>query len=170
MVTWGPTKLMTRITHFMAYSFSPESTMANTPKRFSSSDCRWGVNSPDENLSCPPSCRQDDVTVETHRVCLQQGNLTENQRPSSGLCRFCHPGNTVSMTVHFQKHQIMLEVSTFSWIKARPQRSGSGLGWLTLEARSRSMCMAAYECTTLLSDLSRATRCGKISSRAGLGS
>ena len=57
VLTSGPTKLMTRMMVFMAYSFSEESSKLKMPNSLPSKPCRTGPRSAVLKRRCPPSCK-----------------------------------------------------------------------------------------------------------------
>lgn len=54
--TSGPTKVMTRMTHFMRYSFSPDSGFWKARNRFSNRGDKCALRSAGVNRGFPPSC------------------------------------------------------------------------------------------------------------------
>ena len=79
VLTSGPTRLMTRMMVFMAYSFSEESSRLKMPNSLASRPCKTGPRSAVLKRRCPPSC--------THRL------ATEGFGTAScpGTRPFCHP-------------------------------------------------------------------------------
>ena len=80
-------------------------------------------------------------------------SLPSNQRAPPQIQRKCFD------------HSVKILQSFWTIFSGDQKGAGS-----TFEASRRSIKMAAYEWTTLLSDLSRTTSCGKMASREALGS